>query len=582
VSKRTKILLGIGVIAALVVAWQVAAFATLAGSNFEIDPDANLRIGDPTPGTDDWANIPQTPATAPKLELRQTDKVNGTGDNAYAGGAKEDDTCPAVKEDSIPPNKSDLLSFHVYEEAATAGNKGFMNLAWSRVSEPEGSTLMDFEFNQKTTPCQAGRPNVVRTGDGSGPLVDDLLIEYSLEGGGTNAFITARKWTGSAWGPTEVLSANNALCGNAPCAEGTINSSEIPAAQSDGLISSGVKEPNTFGEAQIDLRYVFQGNSCATFGNAMLKSRSAPSFDSALKDFVSPLNIDVANCAKVIMHKEAGGANQEFLYTHDLKTDPALTNLAGTTFDDTVKFALNDNSATNPPTTTTRTDTKTYTNVLLNSAADPTYVISEDALPAGWQFDSLVCGDTSAAGAAANPLHTGVTTTIDPATRKVTFALDSATDVAECTFTNSQLITTLGTTQSFVPQDTATVGGSPNGGWNGTVDFRLYSGLDCGGATPPAALYTEENVLLNGTTAGSTASTNNDGVPATVDQDAGYTITGTGGDFSWKVKYEGDTVDAATSDTVAHPDKETCIEVSRVTIDNDNTVAPNPLAAVTT
>ena len=42
-SNRTKWLLAIGVIAALVVGWQVTALATsLSGSNFEIDNDANL------------------------------------------------------------------------------------------------------------------------------------------------------------------------------------------------------------------------------------------------------------------------------------------------------------------------------------------------------------------------------------------------------------------------------------------------------------------------------------------------------------------------------------------------------------
>jgi hypothetical protein len=48
VSKRSKWLLAIGVIATLVVGWQAAAFAvfdvaTLPGSKFEIDNDANLK-----------------------------------------------------------------------------------------------------------------------------------------------------------------------------------------------------------------------------------------------------------------------------------------------------------------------------------------------------------------------------------------------------------------------------------------------------------------------------------------------------------------------------------------------------------
>ncbi|HZB07519.1 MAG TPA: hypothetical protein VE525_00235 [Rubrobacter sp.] len=49
-SKRTMLLM-LSVIAALVVGWQVAAFAshglaTLPGSNFEIDDNANLKLDD--------------------------------------------------------------------------------------------------------------------------------------------------------------------------------------------------------------------------------------------------------------------------------------------------------------------------------------------------------------------------------------------------------------------------------------------------------------------------------------------------------------------------------------------------------
>ena len=57
-------------------------------------------------------------------EIRATDKVNGTGDNSYSGGVKEDTVCPGETTDSIPPNKSDLLSFHVYGRPAPAPTQG--------------------------------------------------------------------------------------------------------------------------------------------------------------------------------------------------------------------------------------------------------------------------------------------------------------------------------------------------------------------------------------------------------------------------------------------------------------------------
>jgi hypothetical protein len=219
-------LLMLSVIGALVVGWQVAAFAshglaTLSGSNFEIDNSANLKLDDGAPFVD-WGSLAQ----APNAEQRATDVATGQTDDSYKGGVKEDTSCPGEVAGSIPNNKSDLLTFHVNEEAGTGDHPGFLNLAWSRVSDPSGTTLMDFEFNQSDDSCSTG-PNKVRT-------EGDLLIEYAIDQGGSPAEISGRFWNGSAWGGPVDLDDGTA-CGGGPCAVGTINSSTIPAADSDGL-----------------------------------------------------------------------------------------------------------------------------------------------------------------------------------------------------------------------------------------------------------------------------------------------------------------------------------------------------------
>lgn len=354
--------------------------ASLAGSNFEIDVDANLKVDDAAPSID-WAGV---------TEIRATDKVNGTGDNSYAGGVKEDTACPAATTDSIPPNKSDLLSFHVYREPGVGTHPGFLNLAWSRVTEPTGTTLMDFEFNQSSTACASG-PNVVRT-------AGDLLIEYSIDQGGSRADITGRTWTGSAWGTAQDLDQSTA-CGGGPCAAGTINSSPIPAADSDGL---GAKSARTFGEAQVDLRLLFQANKCASFGSAMLKSRSSDSFTSQLKDFVAPVPINLQNCGQVIIRKETipdqNPNTTDFGYTKAFNTDPTSTNT----------FTLKDDGV------------KDYGKTVLFGSG---YTVAEDVIPANWAFDHVDC-----------TASTGVTPSINGAT--VTFAIDADTDVLDCTYYN--------------------------------------------------------------------------------------------------------------------------------------------------
>jgi hypothetical protein len=387
--RRRGLLFGavLGAVVAIAVAASAIAShpeASLPGSNFEIDADANLRLDDPAPSID-WASV---------TEIRATDAVNGTGDNSYSGGVKEDTVCPSETTDSIPPNKSDLLSFHVYEEGGNLLNPaGYLNLAWSRVSEPEGTTLMDFEFNQSSTNCSSG-PNKFRT-------VGDLLLEYSIDQGGARADITGRTWTGTEWGPALDLDTPSVTCGGNPCAVGTINTSPIPAAESDGLITSGEKEARTFGEAQIDLRLIFQSDKCASFGSAMLKSRASDAFTTQLKDFVAPVGINLTNCGKVVIHKETipeeDPNTTNFGYTKTFGTDPPTVNT----------FTLQDDG------------TQTFTNVLFGSG----YTVTEDVIPANWAFDHVDCSASA-----------GVTPTITGA--EVSFAIDADTDVLECTYYN--------------------------------------------------------------------------------------------------------------------------------------------------
>jgi hypothetical protein len=375
-------LIAIGV-AVLLVSSVIQAYAShpeasLPGSNFEIDTDANLKVDDPALSID-WANV---------TEIRRTDAPTGQNDDSYKGGVKEDTACPGEVTGSIPNNKSDLLSFGAYVEPETGG-PGFLNLFWSRVADPSGTTLMDFELNHSATPCGVG-PNVVRT-------AGDLLIEYAIDQGGAVAKITVREWTGSAWGPATDLTGSQAA--------GTINSSPIPAAQSDGLISTGQLNARTFGEAQLDLDFIFDEGTCESFGSAMLKSRSSDAFTSQLKDFIRPVGVNITNCGSVIIRKvtdpTSDPATTQFGYTKDFDTDPPGG--ANT-------FSLGDGESTG---------TTFVGNVLFG--AD--YTVDETTLPTGWDFVSVDCSAS-----------TGVTPDISGS--EVTFDIDNSADILDCTYTN--------------------------------------------------------------------------------------------------------------------------------------------------
>jgi hypothetical protein len=402
--------------------------ASLAGSNFEIDEDANLKVDDPAPPSLDWANV---------AEIRATDAATGQNDDSYKGGVKEDTVCPDETTGSIPNNKSDLLTFHVYEEAGTGGHPGFLNLAWSRVTDPAGTTLMDFEFNQSETDCTVG-PNKVRT-------AGDLLIEYAIDQGGARAEISGRFWTGTAWGPVVDLD-DGTDCGGGPCAVGTINTSPIPAAESDGLISTGQLAPRTFGEAQLDLRLIFDAGECASFGSAMLKSRSSDAFTSQLKDFIAPVGIDLQNCGNVIIRKQTDPDEDPnttlFGYTKSFNTDPTSPNT----------FQLTDDGV------------QDYNNTVLFGSG---YTVTENVIPANWEFVSLDCSASSA----------GTTFLVNGTT--VTFSIDSDTDVLDCTYTNR-----LNQGAIKITKDRKHAAAGPGDHPHSGVDFVITGGgLPAGGTT---------------------------------------------------------------------------------------------------
>jgi hypothetical protein len=450
-------------------------------------------------------------------EIRAIDKPAGQTDDSYKGGVKEDTECPGEVTGSIPNNKSDLRTFHVYEEAGTGTHPGFLNLGWSRV--------------------------------------------------------TVRFWddTANAWGAPQDLTTPSALCPDGdtsndgggtvdlgPCATGTINNlNTIPATESDGIIATGFLAQRTFGEAQIDLRLIFQEDQCNTFGAAMLKSRSSDAFTSQLKDFIAPLPIDLTNCGKVIIHKETNPdtnptTGPQFTYQHNLDTDPAQVDDPTTVgFNESTHFKLRDEG------------TKTFENVLFG-----TYSVQEllgTNLPTGgWEFLRVDCvKDTPETGD--NPDANVIPTTKVGAV--VTFDIDSDTDVLECTYTNQLRVTTVSTAQSVYPNDTATITSSVANAPapTGNVTFQLYgpdatpnNATDNCDGTVQTLRYTQVHTLV-GADNGVASTTNGDGNPPEFPINAANE-----GTYWWKVSYAGDANNPAVS---------SCVESTDVDITNGASVS---------
>ena len=428
----------------LVLGVSAAGGASLPGSTFEIDTDANLTVEGASPALD-WKNVSDT---------KKNDLATGSGDDSFGQGSKEDTAIPAVVDGSIPPNKSDLKTFGVYQEETANGK--FLHLFWSRVQDPSGTTNMDFEFNKSTTTSSNGVTPVRTAGD--------LLITYDLSKGGTVPVLSLREWTGSAWGAETNLTTSGD-------ATGSINTSPITSGNSDGL---GALDPRTFGEASVDLDAIFDAGKCDSFGSAYLKSRSSDSFDAALKDFIAPQSVNIANCGSVVVRKQTDPDEDpnatDFSYTSTLVTDPADATAAS--------FSLKDDGV------------KTVSNVVAGTG----YTVTEsDLSTTGYVLSGIDCSASS----------TGSTYTTDVANQKVTFNVVVGKTI-DCTFTNTRLPKVKLVKDLEPASDTGTFNLDIT---QGGVSKASASGIGDGGAAPASGFVTVAagSVTVSETAAGTTA-----------------------------------------------------------------------------
>jgi hypothetical protein len=359
---------------ALVTCTATPAIQLVTGSRFEIDTDANLVVNG---GADclDWKPL----GTA---GIVKADQPTGSNDDAFKQGADINDAQPAVDFGSIPPNKSDLSNFGVYIEHE--GAQTILNLFWSRVQNPSGTTDMDFELNRLQcgpaptyTNCADNTPSGGKTQIHLTPLRSqgDVMITYLLASGGTNPTIQVRIWNGNStagsWGAATTITG----------AKSSINTSTITAANS----YIGSLSPFTFGEASIDSAALFgSGSGCRSFGSAYLRSRASDTDTTAGKDFIAPEPISLTNCGSVVVKKT------------DNATPPNLQ--SGATFTITPGAQAADgtiaasSTLTDEASTTAHHGTATHAgyycvdNVPLDTGAT-THTVQETAAPPGFDLD---------------------------------------------------------------------------------------------------------------------------------------------------------------------------------------------------
>jgi hypothetical protein len=489
---------------------------TLGVSSFEIDKivppptgakknalptgGANLKVDGASPCLD-WGNVGDS---------KQPDNTTGNNDNAFGQGTSENDAVPTIVNDSIPPNKSDLLNFGVYEERTAT--KTYVALYWARINNPSGTTNMDFELNQNSCdpskPAATTPPGNICSSNGVTParLSGDRLVIYNLSSGGTVVDILEREWNGSAWVNEQTLSTTGK-------AIGSINYDALTtAADNDGL---GVLDSLTFGEVVVDFQALLGSNqTCGSFGSVYLKSRSSDSFSAEIKDFVTPKPVTLTNCTAI-----STTATQSVTVGNSISDTATLTNANSPTGFAVFKV-YSDATCTTLVTTIngsnwsgsngTYTSTATYS----SPAVGTYYWIASYAGDANNSAAAGACGDS------------GETSTVTKANPSIsTSANESVTVGADI-------------------HDTATLSGAvqTNGSVGGAIEFKVYGPFT--GADPT------QDVCNSNTLASTIAGSALSGPDASGNFTSTATYTpGAVGRYRWTASYNGDTKNNAVAET---------------------------------
>jgi uncharacterized repeat protein (TIGR01451 family) len=521
----------------------------LAGSNFQ-GGDGDQADDS---GHIDWQTLASVPPGDNGFVVNSTDS---TTDDSCFGSPNQKQLNPGgwVFIDcgtGVNPSKDNLLAG--WSSVDHAGDT-FLYLAFTREAQT-GNTYLAFELNQQagTFHNPAGYDVPCRTGDGDGPLPDDLIISYQVESGGTppNVEIVVHRWktlTASASDPRHC-----ALTGTVdeldpqPFAEGAVNAGSIPNYLNGGSPANFLA--GTFGEAALNLSGFFRSylndRPCFAFGSISMESHSSTSFTSDLKDFIGPTPLSVANC-QINVDKQVrvrtGGTPSD--PTTDTYADSASA-VVGSTFD--YKFDVSVPAGSRALSLTdihdvlgTQTDDPSFCapQAYLGANAPHNYgdTNDNDVVDPGehWLF---TCSHTSDGGdVAASPLHNTVFVEgkVPGCTGSVADCGASDDDDASASVTKAQ--PAIGTT-AVSPvgvggdiSDTATVSGgySPSG----QVRFDLYGPADPTCDDTP--VYTDTQTLTD----------NGNG---TFSATSGTYTTTSAGDYHWIASYLGNASDKAVA-----------------------------------
>jgi hypothetical protein len=293
------LLLGIGVIAALVVGWQVAAFAVHDTGAFELDGNAvSGTTATPTGPHDDWDRVCHQvdPTACPTGSI-----TTGTGavswnaeqnpnSSIFTGGGSKDpqDINNWAWKDGAGglPDKDNLE--HSFAARYPSTSEGDVLYFGSDRFDNSGDAQQGFWFFQN---------KITQQGTTSGTFnglhkTGDLLIVSDFSNGGSTSTISVYKWDPTVSGNLKLLQTSSAAnCASAAANDqfcGIVNPTQNPLTKAPWPFLD--KSGNTnylngeFYEGGVNLTKLGLGNEC--FSSVASETRSSTSTTAVLKDFV--------------------------------------------------------------------------------------------------------------------------------------------------------------------------------------------------------------------------------------------------------------------------------------------------------
>ena len=393
-------------VSAIAPAGVTAASGLKAGTvqGFEVDGDLASGNGASNPGNVpaalidslsngvDWLDANATagvvdPASPPTSFIIE-DPINSSTDDVYSGGTKETDTRDwAIQSGPKPPSKDDI--HHAMAYAKFVGNSAFFYAGATRIVN-KGDTHIDFELNRlpfKTWADGVSKPN---------RSVGDVLISLEFSNGGADPIITVYKVTAVVNDPNGQETTFGTDLATAAAVHSATNFDDLP----DQGLGYAIPELE-FAETSVDLSALGINTSCPGLSTGFMRTRAGGDLDSSqLKDAIAPFPIDLNNCGKVTIIKDAvPNSAQDF----------AFTTTGGSSLSD---FKLDDDNDN------TLSDTKLFTQVVPGN-----YTVTEGTVD-GWSLTGLTCNDEDGSVSKAN--------------RTATLAVGPNENIT-CTFTNTKL-----------------------------------------------------------------------------------------------------------------------------------------------